>query len=181
MVFFFLVKVLKGPVWEGRLVKFAGVFTKRRSEFEFALAIHTAAGVDAAIQTLGNVDNTVKQMNDKIDMMTKMFEKLTQGMLEHKEMAKLVEKKGGVKACMENDSILKELSAMDGGKSIVVVGTKAGTSGKSGDFDDLREDLTTDPDAAMEKNATVFIRKFEVQKRQIMCGTLSFHHFLIIS
>jgi hypothetical protein len=64
-----IVKILKGPVWEGKLAAFAATFTKRRSEFEFALSIHTALGVDAANQTLGSVDKTTQEMNQKMDMM----------------------------------------------------------------------------------------------------------------
>lgn len=42
-----LVKVLVGPAWEGRLAAFTSGFAARRMEFEFALQIHTASGVDA--------------------------------------------------------------------------------------------------------------------------------------
>lgn len=45
-----VVKVLKAPIWESRLVDFVGKFTKRRAQFEEALAIHTARIVDT-IQT----------------------------------------------------------------------------------------------------------------------------------
>lgn len=41
-----VVKVLKGPVWETKLVAFVSTFTKRRGQFEEALAIHTARAVD---------------------------------------------------------------------------------------------------------------------------------------
>ena len=42
-----LVKVLKGQIWEGKLVEWIEKFTSRKTEFEFALAIHTARAVDA--------------------------------------------------------------------------------------------------------------------------------------
>ena len=42
-----LVKIFAGPVWEPKLLAFVGVFTKRRDEFKFALAIHTAVKLDS--------------------------------------------------------------------------------------------------------------------------------------
>jgi hypothetical protein len=65
---------LKGPIWEGRLVKFCGLFTQRRGEFEFALNIHTVLGVDAANKTLGDVDKTTREMNEKMELMMRMFQ-----------------------------------------------------------------------------------------------------------
>jgi hypothetical protein len=83
-----VVKVLKGPIWEGKLVKFVGIFDKRRGEFEFALSIHTALGVDAANRALSAVDKTTQQMNAKMDMMLKMFQTMVSP--EQKEMARFV-------------------------------------------------------------------------------------------
>jgi hypothetical protein len=68
------VKVLKGPIWDVRLLKFVEIFAKRRSEFEFALSIHTSLGVDA--------------MNAKMDLMLKLFQRLITP--EQKEMARSV-------------------------------------------------------------------------------------------
>jgi hypothetical protein len=175
-----VVKVLKGPIWEGRLVKFVGAFTKRRGEFEFALSIHTALGVDAANRALSTVDKTTQEMNAKMDMMMKMFAQMVSP--EQKEMARfvitfvlplssthdhrLVEQRGG-QAVLDNDKALKELNDWEN-KSGASQGSGTTHGGKSSDLDDLKDDLHTDPDAAMEQNMTVFTRKFEVQKRQIM-------------
>ncbi|KAJ7188394.1 hypothetical protein C8R46DRAFT_19344 [Mycena filopes] len=162
-------KILKGPVWEGKLVKFAAVFVKRRSEFEFALAIHTAVGVDQANQTLGSVDKTTQEMNEKMDMMMKMFQQFVAP--EQKELMRVVEQKGGLQACQENDKILKELSDLEAKASTSVGGgpQSAKAAGKtSSSLEDLKDDLMVDPEVAMEKNLTVFSRKFEVQKRQIV-------------
>ncbi|KAJ7461994.1 hypothetical protein FB451DRAFT_1267439 [Mycena latifolia] len=158
-----VVKVLKGPLWEGRLVKFCGLFTKRRAEFKFALSIHTALGVDAANKTLGDVDRTTQEMNAKMDMMMRMFHQFTSP--EQKDMMKVVESKGGLKACEENDKILKELNEMEHANNPT---SAAGMGGKPSNLADLKEDLHLDPDAAMEKNMAVFSRKFEVQKKQIV-------------
>ncbi|KAJ7925171.1 hypothetical protein B0H13DRAFT_2314677 [Mycena leptocephala] len=163
-----VVKILKGPVWEGKLAAFAATFTKRRSEFEFALSIHTALGVDAANQTLGSVDKTTQEMNQKMDMMMKMFQQMVAP--EQKEMMRIVEQKGGLQACQENDKILKELSDLEAKSTATPGGAtqSAKTAQKTSALEDLKDDLMVDPDAAMEKNLTVFSRKFEVQKRQIV-------------
>lgn len=148
-------------------MRFVGLFTKRRSEFEFALSIHTSLGVDAANKTLGNVEKTMQEMQARQDMMLQMFQKLVNS--DHQNMAKLVERRGGPKACMENEKSLRELYATESssdGQTAKTQGGKGAT--KAIDIDELREELVTDPDAAMEKNMTVFNRKFEVQKRQIM-------------
>ncbi|KAJ7846409.1 hypothetical protein B0H14DRAFT_936649 [Mycena olivaceomarginata] len=159
-----VVKVLKGPIWEGKLVKFVGMFSKRRDQFELALSIHTALGVDAANRAISTVDKTTQEMNAKMDMMMKMFAQMVSP--EQKEMARLVEQRGG-QAVLDNDKALKELSDWEN-KSGGSQGSGATHGGKSSDLDDLKDDLHTDPDAAMEQNMSVFTRKFEVQKRQII-------------
>ena len=167
------VKVIKGPIWESKLLDFVGRFTKRRSEFEFALTIHTARGVDAANQTLGDVDRTTQEMKAKMDMMMKMFERFV--LPEQKKMAQLIEKKGGVKACQESDKTLRELNDTEKKSSgpglnftTTPVAARGGPKvGSKSDFDDLKDDLRTDPDEAIAKNLDTFSRKFEIQKRQI--------------
>ena len=41
-----LVKVLKGQVWQDKLVEWIEKFAKRKDEFELALTMHTARTVD---------------------------------------------------------------------------------------------------------------------------------------
>ena len=57
-----VVKILAGAKWEHVLCKFAGHFHKRRSEFEFALSIHTGLGVDKANEKLDMLTETTRQM-----------------------------------------------------------------------------------------------------------------------
>ncbi|KAJ7167639.1 hypothetical protein C8R46DRAFT_1093665 [Mycena filopes] len=169
-----IVKVLKGPIWEGKLVKFVGIFTKRRGDFEFALSIHTALGVDAANRAISAVDKTTLEMNAKMDMMMKMFQQFVSP--EQREMARIVEQKGGLQACQDNDKILKELSDLESKSTPNQVNfgpqsakqSAKGATNKTSGLEDLKDELMTDPDAAIEKNMTVFARKFEVQQRQII-------------
>lgn len=51
-----LVKVLKGQVWEAKLVEWIEKFTKRKAEFEFALTMHTARAVDSVKVTVESME-----------------------------------------------------------------------------------------------------------------------------
>ncbi|KAF7341977.1 hypothetical protein MVEN_01784700 [Mycena venus] len=144
--------------------KTRGIFDKRRGEFEFALAIHTAVGVDQANRVINTVDETTQEMNAKMDIMMKMFAQFVTP--EQKEMARLVEQRGG-QAVLDNDKALKELNDWEN-KLQGAGAAHGGKNAKAPDLDDLKDDLHTDPDAAMEQNMVVFNRKFEVQTRQII-------------
>jgi hypothetical protein len=85
----------------------------------------------------------------------------------------LVEQRGGQAQCLDNDKALKELADWEN-KSNTSQGTSTGPGSKTtkpSNLDDLKGDLHTDPDTAMEQNMTKFERKFEVQTRQIMLVT----------
>ena len=156
-----LVKVLKSTSWNENLADFSRTFTTRRSEFKFALMIHTTRGVDAANEKLGDMD-------EKINMLLELFKKSFVP-LEEKEMEKLIQRKGGAKACQEDDKILQELSEFKSGSSVSLglqEGRRAGAK-ISSDLDDIKEDLRLEPAAAVEKNMEIFSRKFELQKKQI--------------
>ena len=60
-----LVQVLASPVWEGRLVEFVATFANRRNEFESALSIHTAVGVDEANIELVTVGERTTELDQK--------------------------------------------------------------------------------------------------------------------
>ena len=52
-----LIRILKGSVWEARLISFIKRFEKRRLEFQQALATHTAIVVDSIEQTVRSIDS----------------------------------------------------------------------------------------------------------------------------
>ena len=58
-------KIFAGPVWEGRLLEFVGVFTGRRKEFAFVLAIHTAVRVDESNAKSNTADERTTEPNQK--------------------------------------------------------------------------------------------------------------------
>jgi hypothetical protein len=59
------VKILAGPLWDGRFSEFGKTFAKRREEFEIALAIHTAVGVDELNIKLNIVNGRIAEFNQK--------------------------------------------------------------------------------------------------------------------
>jgi hypothetical protein len=110
-----------------------------------------------------------------------MFEQLVSP--EQKQLSATVAAKGGVKALRNNDKILLELDRKVSGAPGApgteghrappsnVGRSKPGRSKPSDtnqNADDLRAKIFEDPDAAVEKNQTVYFRKFEAQKRQII-------------
>ena len=101
-----------------------------------------------------------------------MFEQLVSP--EQKQLAATVAANGGVKALKNNDKMLLELERTSS-KAINALGAEGPLAPRAkpgGDAnpnaDDLRKDIFEDPDAAVERNQTVFFRKFEAQQRQII-------------
>ena len=58
-------KILAGPLWDGRFSEFFKTFTNRQKEFEVALAIHTAVGVDELKIAIKTVDGRIAELNRK--------------------------------------------------------------------------------------------------------------------
>jgi len=79
---------------------------------------------------------------------------------EQRRLSELVEEKGGVMALRGNERVFLDL------EKAVSKGPKLGDVDLA--VDSLRKDILEDPNAAVEKNWTVFTRKFEAQKNQII-------------
>ena len=106
-----------------------------------------------------------------MDVLKAMFEQLVSP--EQKQLSATVAAKGGVKALRNNDKMLLELDRkVSGAPSASSAEGHRAPRSKPGDTnqnaDDLRAEIFEDPDAAVEKNQTVYFRKFEAQKRQII-------------
>ncbi|KAF7974234.1 hypothetical protein HWV62_13116 [Athelia sp. TMB] len=104
-----LVKILKGPIYEGRLSDCASAFMGRKKEIRMALAIHTALKLDSVMTAVTDVDEKVNSASEAVDTII-LFRLLDSS--EEKELLQRVKDKGGAKACMEDDSILLELSKL---------------------------------------------------------------------
>jgi hypothetical protein len=99
--------------------------------------------------------------------MKALFEQLVSP--EQKQLSDLVKAEGGIKVLQNDDKMLLDLektaSKASGSPSVEGHRTR---QAKSGDEDNLREDILEEPNAAAEKNWVVFSRKFEAQKNQII-------------
>lgn len=91
-----------------------------------------------------------------------------------------MEQKGGIQACQENDKVLRELNDLEnksGAANLQQGPTSTKGAASTSGLDDLKDELMTDVDAAIQKNLTVFSRKLEVQTRQIMYVPLAGAYF----
>jgi hypothetical protein len=107
----------------------------------------------------------------RMNALKDLFEQLVTP--EQKRLSELVAEKGGFKVLRDNDKMLLDLEATASKSSCQpsVDGHRTHQT-KFNDSDlkvaSLRNDILEDPDTAVEKNLTVFSRKFEVQKNQII-------------
>ena len=107
-----------------------------------------------------------------MDVLKAMFEQLVSP--EQKQLSATISAKGGVKALRNNDKMLLELARkvneapnLSSAEGHRVPRSKPGDTTNQ-NADELRKEILEDPDAAVEKNQTVYFRKFEAQKRQII-------------
>ena len=106
-----------------------------------------------------------------MDVMIAMFQQLVSP--EQEELSMLVNANGGVKALRNNDKMLLILdeTASKASSTPSAEGhraPRAKANDASPNAADLKNDIFEDPGTAMEKNRTVFFRKFEAQKKQII-------------
>lgn len=102
-----LVKILKGPIYEGRLADCATVFKDRQKDIRMTLMIHAAVNLDSAMDTLTDINQNVRSTDEKIAMIL-LFRRFDSS--KEKELIKFVQAKGGAQKCLENDNILLELT-----------------------------------------------------------------------
>ncbi|KAI0373412.1 hypothetical protein BV20DRAFT_937448 [Pilatotrama ljubarskyi] len=160
-----IVKVIKGSVWESTLKGYIDLFAKRRKDFTFALSIHTGMGVDDANRKLSTLDS-------KMDALLEFFAKAVSP--EQRELAVLVQKKGGAMTVMSNNDALKEL--LDFKPSTAISASKRSGEreplehnshvGES-NLDALKTELFESPELAIRRNFEVFERKFKMQQREL--------------
>ncbi|CDO75523.1 hypothetical protein BN946_scf184871.g4 [Trametes cinnabarina] len=165
-----IVKVIKGSVWDGTLKGYIDLFAKRRKDFTFALAIHTGAAVDDANRKLDELDT-------KISAMLEFFALAVNP--EQRELAALVQKKGGPDAVLSNKATLAELMKFKPTPTATSAKRKERdppehkmqlqpkTKADTETVDILELELAETPEVAITKNLEVFERKFEMQQREL--------------
>ncbi|KAI0265443.1 hypothetical protein BC834DRAFT_825092 [Gloeopeniophorella convolvens] len=154
-----LVKTVQSGLWNKKLLHFVSLFEKRREQFAIALSIQVHLAVHDTIAKISQIDRS--------DMLA-AFQRLASP--EEDQLAELIKTKGGVLAVEKNDLALQELLTV-ASKATDSNDTELGQYRRSGlnaaEIAALKEDLSENPDAAVEKNSDVFTRKLEVQTRQI--------------
>ncbi|KAG8826888.1 hypothetical protein FRC17_008058 [Serendipita sp. 399] len=152
-----IVKIVKSISWEGKLSSYADTFDQYRKDILLAISIHTTLGVESANIKLDNVGENVRAIEDGMDMMN-LLRMLDSP--QERDLWKLVKAKGGAKACMENESVLKELVAM--------VGKKGGDQDAEVDsvkLGEIRKDLKEDIEDALRNNFGIFEKKLVLQQQ----------------
>ncbi|KAG7087294.1 hypothetical protein E1B28_013272 [Marasmius oreades] len=95
----FLVKLLKGPIYEIRLGDMAQTLDERQRELEFALVLFTARGIQSTNDTLRSAHNDINMV-----LLLQMLQSSAE-----KEFLDIVNAKGGPSKCMQDEKILAEL------------------------------------------------------------------------
>ncbi|KAI9070130.1 hypothetical protein FKP32DRAFT_19815, partial [Trametes sanguinea] len=163
-----IVKVIKGSVWDSTLKGYIDLFAKRRKDFTFALAIHTGAAVDDANRKLDQLDL-------KIDVLLEFFSSAITP--EQRELAAVVQKKGGPDAVLQSKEALSELlkfkptttaatvkrKERDGPEHRMQAQAPVKTVKDTEAVDTLSRELAEAPDVAIKNNFEVFERKFKMQ------------------
>ena len=179
-----IVKIFAAPVWEGRLLEFVGVFAKRREEFEFALAIHTTVGIDAANLKLDAVNQRTAELTRRYvvllycqkaeapmicvrtDIMLQLFQDFVTP--QQRKLAAMVKRMGGDTA-LEDEQAMKELLREESTLATSRPGAESHRDeNHSFNLVELQQEIKGNPDDAIEKNAEIFDRKFSIQRRQIV-------------
>ena len=86
---------------------------------------------------------------------------------EQKKLAVMVERRGGA-AVLKNEQALREL--VDAESAFVTPSGSDNRHGGGRPFDtvELQHEIKGDPNESIEKNAEIFNRKFDIQKKQIV-------------
>jgi hypothetical protein len=181
-----LAKVVMCSVWDMKLLNFAKLFARRRQEFEFELTVHTSQGVDKANAKLDDISEQlgylyfctrrVLTLGHRMNAMKALFQELVSP--EQKRLSELVAEKGGLRALRNNDyealiELEKSVSETSGQPNVERHRTRPSQAKRSDaklEFDKprLKNDIFEDPNVAEENNWTVFSRKFEAQKNQVI-------------
>ena len=96
--------------------------------------------------------------------MMEMFQKFATP--EQRQLALLVEQKGGGDAIIDNEQVMRELSDAEASIS-APAGMERRRPAKEFDLVEIQREIRDDPAVAIEKNAEFFDRKFDIQRKLI--------------
>ncbi|KAJ7283321.1 hypothetical protein C8J57DRAFT_1292139 [Mycena rebaudengoi] len=162
-------KMLRSKDYEERFGDFIKRFNGHQRTLTLVLAAHTAIAVDTTNDKLDVQGQDLKIIQDQIERLFRMLDTTRE-----REVQKFIVAKGGPKACVENDMILKELAEKTGESLESLVPTRSG----KGDGETtkrlledarkvLNKELAEDVDQAFSKHMEEFDRKLKAQENQL--------------
>ena len=178
-----LAKVIMSNVWDKKLLYFVNLFSERRHDFQFHLIRYTSVIVNKTNATVNDINDRTRELSEqfgclcfchdyaltlghRMNAMKALFQQFVSP--EQKRLSKQVAEKG-VEYLRKNIKELRMLDKSSGQSTFEGPRTRqAGLNDKDRDADDFEKDIFEDPNAAVERNLEVFLRKFEEQKSEIM-------------
>lgn len=131
--------------------------------------------MDSANHTISDMRQDVRAVDEKLNMIL-LFRRLDSP--HEKELLRLIEQRGGPKTCLGSDTILRELTAVNSTvdpaaalsslRDPLTPSSQGSQNFDAKAFYAMRSELREDMQDALQKNLTVFDRKLEVQKRQLI-------------
>lgn len=131
--------------------------------------------MDAANHKLTDMHEDIRTVGEKLNMLL-LFRRLDSP--HEKELLRLIEDRGGPAQCLGNDTILRELTAVnqatDAAAALSSLRNPLTPSMQSSqNFDPkafyaMRSELREDVQHALQRNMEVFSRKFQFQKDQLL-------------
>ncbi|KAJ6620274.1 hypothetical protein B0H10DRAFT_2216066 [Mycena sp. CBHHK59/15] len=160
-----LVQRIANDIQEDFIKKFNG----HQRTLTLVLATHTAIAVDTTNDKLDVQGQDLKIIQDQIERLFRILDTTRE-----REVQKFIVAKGGPKACVESDVILKELAEKTGESLESLVPTRSG-KGDGETMKRLLEDarkvlnkeLAEDVDQAFSKHMEDFDRKLKAQENQL--------------
>ncbi|KAJ7057598.1 hypothetical protein C8F01DRAFT_1306379 [Mycena amicta] len=169
----FIVKTIKSKVYEARLNDFAQLFEDHKEEIKLALQIYVTQGVDFANQQLARVDVRLQAITVTME---NIFRKLDTK--RERDVLKLIQDKGGVKACLDSDTTLLELFTL-GGESASVYDASYTRGDLTRARKVLNREIAEDIDEAFKKNLELFDGKLQMHNSRLTASIrLSEQHII---
>ncbi|KAK7029940.1 kinase domain-containing protein [Favolaschia claudopus] len=157
-----LAKMIKSKIYEGRLEDFMGKFDQHRQKLMLFLQAHIAVSVDDAIEKLDGQTGELRLIKHMVEA---LFRKLDTP--REREVQKFIIAKGGAKACLDNDSYLKELIEKSGEKLSSFDPKQSGKGDLATARKMLDAELKEDFDKALAKHTDIFLRKLDAHEKQL--------------
>ncbi|KAH9855711.1 hypothetical protein C2E23DRAFT_723446 [Lenzites betulinus] len=144
--------------WDEKLQHYVKRFTKHRADIELTIAVHLGINIDKANKKLDTIES-------KMNLVLEYLQSCTPP--EEKDMAMFIEKRGGKDVVLASEKLLLEFISRgphSGGPT-----SERGWIRRRGtvDLQELKEELSEDPDISIQRNWNAFERKFEMQEREL--------------